>query len=58
MIFSGFGVAVFSGYIMYDIQQLKNYPENQYIEAALQLYLDIFNLFIYILRLMSALNRR
>lgn len=58
MIFSGFGVVLFSGYIMYDIQKLKNYPENMYIDAALQLYLDIFNLFIYILRLMSAFNRR
>jgi len=58
MIFSGFGVVLFSGYIMYDIQKLKNYPESMYIDAALQLYLDIFNLFIYILRLMSAFNRR
>lgn len=58
MIFSGFGVILFSGYIMYDMQNLKNYPENMYIEAALQLYLDIFNLFIYILRLMSSFGRR
>jgi FtsH-binding integral membrane protein len=58
MIFSGFGVVVFSGYIMYDVQRLRSYPEDRYIDAALQLYLDIFNLFIYILRLLSALNRR
>lgn len=57
MIFSGFGVIIFSGFIMYDIQRLKNYPENMYIDAALQLYLDLFNLFIYILRLMTSFNR-
>jgi hypothetical protein len=58
MIFSGFGVVLFSGYVMFDIQRLKAYPENMYIDAALQLYLDIFNLFLYILRLLMALNRR
>ena len=58
MIFSGFGVLVFSGFVMYDIQKLKTYPENMYIDAALQLYLDIFNLFLYILRLLSAFSRR
>lgn len=57
IIYSGFGVLLFSGFVMYDIQRLKVYPENMYIEAALQLYLDIFNLFLFILRLMSA-NRR
>jgi len=57
MIFSGFGVVLFSGYAMYDIQKLKYYNENEYIDAALQLYLDIFNLFLYILRLLSAFSR-
>ncbi len=58
MIFSGIGVIIFSGYTMYDIQRLKHYPEDMYIMAAMQLYLDIFNLFLYILRLLSALSRR
>jgi len=57
MIFSGFGVILFSAYTAYDIQRLKSYPENMYIEAALQLYLDIFNLFLYILRLITAFSR-
>lgn len=57
MIFSGFGVAVFTGYTMYDIQRLKNYSPDRYIDAALQLYLDIFNLFLYILRLMGGISR-
>lgn len=58
MIFSGIGVVIFSAFVMYDMQKLKSYPEDMYINAAMQLYLDIFNLFLYILRLLSALNRR
>ncbi|MFA5829493.1 MAG: Bax inhibitor-1/YccA family protein [Candidatus Gracilibacteria bacterium] len=57
MIFSGFGIVVFAGFTMYDIQRLKTYPPDRYIDAALQLYLDIFNLFIYILRLLSSRSR-
>jgi hypothetical protein len=57
MIFSGFGVIVFSGYTMYDIQRIKVMPDASPIDAALMLFLDIFNLFIYILRLMSASRR-
>ncbi|MDP4008556.1 MAG: Bax inhibitor-1 family protein [Candidatus Peregrinibacteria bacterium] len=57
MIYSGFGVLLFSAFVMYDIQKLKHYPEDRYIDAALALYLDIFNLFISILRLMGALRR-
>jgi FtsH-binding integral membrane protein len=51
MIFSGFGVLVFSGFAMYDFQRIKSFPEDRYIDAALHLYLDIFNLFIFVLRL-------
>jgi len=58
MIYSGMGVLLFAGFTMYDIQKIKRYPENMYIEAALNLYLDIFNLFLYILRLIMSLNRR
>ncbi len=58
MIYAGIGVVLFSIYTMYDVQKLKAYPEDMYIMAAMQLYLDIFNLFLYILRLLSALNRR
>lgn len=57
MVFAGFGVIVFSGYTMYDIQRIKVMPEAGPIDAALMLYLDIFNLFLYILRFMSASRR-
>lgn len=58
LVFSGFGVLLFSGFIMYDFQKIKQYPEDRYIDAALQLYLDIFNLFIFILRFIMALSNR
>lgn len=57
MIFAGFGVVVFSAYTMYDIQRIKTFPGMSPMEAALGLYLDIFNLFIFILRLMGAASR-
>jgi hypothetical protein len=58
MIFSGIGVLIFTGFTLFDIQRLKAYPEDRYIDAALQLYLDIFNLFLYILRLISGVSRQ
>ena len=58
MIFSGIGVIVFSAYTMYDFQKLKIFPSDRPMDAALMLYLDIFNLFIFILRLMSGSRRQ
>lgn len=57
MIYSGIGVLVFSLFAMVDINRLAYYPEDQYINAAMALYLDIFNLFIMILRLTGAFSR-
>lgn len=57
MLFSGFGVIIFGAYTMYDIQKLKRFPQLHPMDAALHLYLDIFNLFIFILRLMGAISR-
>lgn len=58
MLYSGFGVTVFAGYALYDFNRLKHYPEDEYINAAIQIYLDIFNLFIFILRLTGAVSRK
>ncbi len=56
--FSAFGVILFGAYTMYDIQQIKNSQGLMNpLDAALRLYLDIFNLFIFILRLMLSLSR-
>lgn len=57
MIFSGIGILIFAGYTMIDMQRLRHYPEDMAMHAAMALYLDIFNLFIFILRLTGALRR-
>ena len=54
MVFSGIGVILFSAYTVYDFQQIKRMPFIAPMDAALRLYLDIFNLFLFILRLLSA----
>ncbi len=54
MVYSGIGVLIFSAFTMYDFQKIKKYPQDRYIDAALALYLDIFNLFLFILRLILA----
>jgi len=54
MIYSGIGVLLFAGYAVYDFNQIKAYPEDRYIDAAMRIYLDIFNLFIFILRLLMS----
>jgi FtsH-binding integral membrane protein len=58
MFYSGAGVLLFTGFLAYDFQKIKHYPEDRYIDAALALYLDIFNLFMYILRLILSISRR
>lgn len=57
MIYSGIGILLFSAFTAYDFQKIKHYPQDRYIDAALNLYLDIFNLFLYILRFLTALSR-
>ncbi len=57
MIFSGIGIILFSAFTMYDFQKLKSYPEDMYIEAALSLYLDIFNMFLFVLRFLTSITR-
>lgn len=57
MIYAGIGTIIFGAYTMYDIQQLRHAPHMNPIDAALRLYLDIFNLFLFILRLMGAVGR-
>jgi len=43
---SGMGVLLFSAFILYDTSAiLRDYPNDEYIAAALTLYLDVFLLF-------------
>lgn len=49
------GVLIFSGYVLYDTSNIvqKNYDDDQYARMALDLYLDIVNLFLDILRILG-----
>lgn len=62
MALSGAGVVIFAAFTAFDlqrVQQMGRAGANPFL-LALSLYLDIFNLFLYILRFMTALsgNRR
>ncbi|MDQ6993851.1 MAG: Bax inhibitor-1 family protein, partial [Mariprofundus sp.] len=54
---SGIGVLLFSAFILYDTSNiLRDYPNNEYIAAALTLYLDVFLLFQHLLALFGILG--
>jgi FtsH-binding integral membrane protein len=58
-----FGLAVaallvFSGFVLYDTSNIiRRYPTNEYIAGALSLYLDAFNMFLALLRILNAGRR-
>ncbi|XP_074557875.1 BI1-like protein [Curcuma longa] len=53
-VIGGFGALVFSGFIIYDTEDLiKRYTYDEYIWASVNLYLDILNLFITILNMLK-----
>ncbi|OLY80085.1 Bax inhibitor 1 [Smittium mucronatum] len=48
------GVALFSGYIVYDTFIIAKYASpDDYVMASIKLYLDFINVFIYIVRLLN-----
>lgn len=49
---------LFSGYILYDTQQIVRGNVDSPIMAAVALYIDILNLFVSLLHILSALNGR
>ena len=54
---SGFGVFIFAGAAVVDFYILpRSYNDEQYLSAALSMYLTYINLFVFILRLLIALN--
>jgi len=50
---SGLFVIVFSGYILFNTSQILHGGETNYIMATISLYLDILNLFLSLLRILS-----
>ncbi|OVA05395.1 Bax inhibitor 1-related [Macleaya cordata] len=55
MIYGGLASIIFCGYIIYDTDNLiKRYSYDEYIWAAVSLYLDIINLFLSLLTILRA----
>ncbi|KFP74032.1 Protein lifeguard 4, partial [Apaloderma vittatum] len=59
LVFAAAGALLFCGFIIYDTHLLmhKLSPE-EYILAAVNLYLDVINLFLHLLRLLEAFNKK
>ena len=53
---SAIAVMLFSAYILYDVSNIVNGGETNYVVATLQIYLDIYNLFVNLLNLLMALS--
>ncbi|ONM51692.1 Bax inhibitor-1 family protein [Zea mays] len=55
MIYGGLASLIFSGYIVYDTNNIiKRYTYDQYVWAAVSLYLDVINLFLSLMTLFRA----
>ncbi|VAH84995.1 unnamed protein product [Triticum turgidum subsp. durum] len=55
MIYGALAALIFSGYIVYDTGNIiKRYTYDEYVWAAVSLYLDIINLFLALLTLFRA----
>jgi modulator of FtsH protease len=48
---------LFSGFVLYDTSNIiRRYPTNEYVAGALSLYLDAFNIFLALLRILNSRN--
>ena len=50
-------LVIFSGYVLYDTSRIIEGEETNYISATLDLFMDIFNIFVSLLNILSAFNR-
>jgi len=59
LMYSFLGAIVFSGYIVYDTYRIIHMLDiDNYVEGSIQLYLDIINLFLYILDILIKLSKK
>jgi modulator of FtsH protease len=55
---SAAALLLFSGFVLYDTSNIiRRYPVNEYIQGALSLYLDAFNIFLSLLNILNAGRR-
>jgi hypothetical protein len=58
-VFSGIGILLMAGYILYQTSLVMSYfPPTGYVAAALMLFSTVATLFWYVLRLLMEMNRR
>ena len=53
---SAIAILIFSAYILFDISQIINGGETNYVMATMTLYLDIYNIFVNLLSLLMAFS--
>jgi modulator of FtsH protease len=58
LMLSSFMVLLFSGFILYDTSRIIHDGERNYIMATISLYLNIYNLFIHLLMIITSLAGR
>jgi modulator of FtsH protease len=46
-------IAIFSAYMLFDVQRVVNGGETNYIKATLAIYLDLYNVFVNLLALLG-----
>lgn len=56
LVVSVLAIAIFSAYILFDVQQVVNGGETNYITATLAIYLDLYNIFVNLLSLLGILG--
>jgi modulator of FtsH protease len=56
---AGVGVLIFSGLLVFDTWRLRNvYGPDDYVPAAVQIYLDLLNMFLFVLQLLGGGRNR
>jgi FtsH-binding integral membrane protein len=56
--FSAIAIGLFSAYLLVDVQRVINKGQTNYILATLEIYLDLFNIFVNLLNLLAMLSGR
>jgi FtsH-binding integral membrane protein len=49
-------IAIFSAYLLYDVQQIVNGGQTNYISATLSIYLDVYNIFVNLLSILGIMG--
>jgi modulator of FtsH protease len=53
---SGVAVLLFSGFVLYDLSNIVNGGETNYVMATLSIFLDLYNIFVSLLNLLMAFS--